>query len=585
MPYRPTVIEAIGDTPLIKLRAASEATGCTILGKAEFMNPGGSVKDRAALAIIRDAVASGALRPGGVIVEGTAGNTGIGIGMVASALGFRTVIVIPDTQAQEKKDMLRLVGAELVEVPAVPYSNPNNYVKYSGRLAEALAKTEPNGAIWANQFDNVANRRGHYETTGPEIYDATEGKVDGFVSAVGSGGTLAGVGMALKERDPRIKIALADPFGAALYAYYTHGVLKSEGSSITEGIGQGRITANLEGAPVDFAYQIPDEEAVRDRVRSRRARGPAARRLVGDQHRRRDPARARTRPRPHDRHHPLRLRARATPPSCSTRLSCARRTSPSRPGSSARASAPKVFLHDRAAVSRRLLSARARSARRRGAGPRASSLDATIFYARGGGQSGDRGRLALRRRRRRIDIVDTIYDADRRTILHVPAEGARLPAAGERVVARTRLGPALSQRMRAHTALHLLTVVLPYPVTGGSVGDGEGRLDFDSGEAALDKAEIERAPQRADRDQRRSRARAGSATRSSPPIPAWSRPCRSSRRPAPAACASSRSSVSTCSPAAAPMSRAPARSAAPRSPASRRRAGSTGGCASRSQAP
>ena len=263
MPHNPTVIEAIGNTPLIKLRAASEATGCTILGKAEFMNPGGSVKDRAALAIIRDAMASGALRPGGVIVEGTAGNTGIGIGMVATALGFRSVIVIPDTQTQEKKDMLRLVGAELVEVPAVPYSNPNNYVKYSGRLAETLAKTEPKGAIWANQFDNVANRRGHYETTGPEIYAQTDGKLDGFVSAVGSGGTLAGVSMALKERDPRIKIALADPFGASLYAYYTRGVLESEGSSITEGIGQGRITGNLEGAPVDLAYQISDEEAVR----------------------------------------------------------------------------------------------------------------------------------------------------------------------------------------------------------------------------------------------------------------------------------------------------------------------------------
>jgi cysteine synthase A len=263
MPFSPTVVEAIGHTPLIRLRAASEATGCTILGKAEFMNPGGSVKDRAALAIIRDAIARGALRPGGIIVEGTAGNTGIGIGMVASALGFRSVIVIPDTQAQEKKDMLRLVGAELVEVPAVPYSNPNNYVKYSGRLADILAQSEPNGAVWANQFDNVANRRGHYETTGPEIYEQTEGRIDGFVSAVGSGGTLAGVGMALKERDPRIKIALADPFGAALYCYYTKGVLESEGASITEGIGQGRITANLEGAPVDLAYRIPDDEAVR----------------------------------------------------------------------------------------------------------------------------------------------------------------------------------------------------------------------------------------------------------------------------------------------------------------------------------
>jgi len=262
MRFDPSVVQAIGNTPLIPLRAASAATGCAILGKAEFMNPGGSVKDRAALAIISDAMASGALRPGGAIVEGTAGNTGIGIGMVAAALGFRAVIVLPDTQSQEKKDMLRLVGAELIEVPAVPYSNPNNYVKYSGRLAEKLAQTDPNGAIWANQFDNVANRRGHYETTGPEIFEATQGRVDGFVSAVGSGGTLAGVGMALKERNPAIKIALADPFGAALYSFYTTGELKSEGSSITEGIGQGRITANLEGAPVDFAYRISDEEAV-----------------------------------------------------------------------------------------------------------------------------------------------------------------------------------------------------------------------------------------------------------------------------------------------------------------------------------
>jgi len=261
-PFAPTVVEAIGRTPLIKLRAASEATGCLILGKAEFMNPGGSVKDRAALAIVRDAVARGALRPGGVIVEGTAGNTGIGLGLVASAFGFRCVIVIPETQAQEKKDMLRLVGAETVEVPAVPYSHPDNYVKYSGRLAERLAKAEPNGAVWANQFDNVANRRGHYETTGPEIWAVTEGRLDGFVSAVGSGGTLAGVGMALKERDPSVVVALADPYGAALYSYYTQGVLKSEGASITEGIGQGRVTANLEGAPVDRAYRIADAEAL-----------------------------------------------------------------------------------------------------------------------------------------------------------------------------------------------------------------------------------------------------------------------------------------------------------------------------------
>ena len=262
MQIRDGIAEAIGNTPLIKLKRASEETGCTILGKAEFMNPGQSVKDRAALFIIEDAVKSGRLRPGGVVVEGTAGNTGIGLALVGNALGFRSVIVIPDTQSQEKKDALRLCGAELVEVPAVPYSNPNNYVKLSGRLADELAKTEPNGAIWANQFDNTANRDGHVQTTGPEIWGQTEGKVDGFTCAVGTGGTLAGVGIALKERDKAIRIALADPFGAALYSYYTTGVLKSEGSSITEGIGQGRITKNLEGAPIDIAYRIPDEEAV-----------------------------------------------------------------------------------------------------------------------------------------------------------------------------------------------------------------------------------------------------------------------------------------------------------------------------------
>ena len=262
MDIRNGLVEAIGNTPLIKLQRASEETGCTILGKAEFLNPGQSVKDRAALFIIRDAVAKGQLKPGGVIVEGTAGNTGIGLALVGNALGFRSVIVIPDTQSQEKKDMLKLAGATLVEVPAVGYANPNNYVKVSGRLAEALAKTEPNGAVWANQFDNIANRQAHIETTGPEIWDQTEGAIDGFVSAVGTGGTLAGCGIALKERNPLIKIALADPFGAALYSYYTTGELKSEGSSITEGIGQGRITANLEDAPIDIAYQIPDAEAV-----------------------------------------------------------------------------------------------------------------------------------------------------------------------------------------------------------------------------------------------------------------------------------------------------------------------------------
>jgi len=257
-----SVIDTIGNTPLIRLKRASEETGCEIYGKAEFMNPGQSVKDRAGLFIIRDAERRGLLRPGGVIVEGTAGNTGIGLTVVAKALGYRTVIVIPDTQSQEKKDALRVLGAELIEVPAVPYKNPNNYVKVSGRLAEQLARTEPNGAIWANQFDNVANRDGHIRTTAEEIWRQTEGKVDGFVSAVGTGGTLAGVAEGLRAKSQAVKIALADPLGAALFSYYTNGELKAEGSSITEGIGQGRVTANLEGFRPDFSYQIPDEEAL-----------------------------------------------------------------------------------------------------------------------------------------------------------------------------------------------------------------------------------------------------------------------------------------------------------------------------------
>ena len=262
MQVRNGIVEAIGNTPLIKLKRVSEATGCTILGKAEFMNPGQSVKDRAALFIIEDAVKKGELRPGGVIVEGTAGNTGIGLALVGNALGFRSVIVIPDTQSQEKKDTLRLCGAELIEVPAVPFSNPNNYVKVSGRLAAELAKIEKNGAIWANQFDNVANRDGHYRTTGPEIWDQTSGKVDGFTCSVGSGGTLGGVALALKERNKDVRIALSDPMGSALYNWKTKGELKAEGNSITEGIGQGRITKNLEGVPLDTAYKITDEEAL-----------------------------------------------------------------------------------------------------------------------------------------------------------------------------------------------------------------------------------------------------------------------------------------------------------------------------------
>lgn len=253
---------AVGNTPLIKLKRASEETGCTILGKAEFMNPGQSVKDRAALFIIRDAIASGQLKPGGTIVEGTAGNTGIGLTVIGAALGFKCVIVIPETQSQEKKDTLRLLGADLIEVPAKPYKNPNNYVRYSNRLATKLAEELPGGAIWANQFDNVANRQAHIETTAPELWGQTDGKINGFVSAVGSGGTLAGVSLGLKDKRADIQIAIADPPGAALYNYYKHGELKSEGSSITEGIGQGRITANLEDAIVDHAFQVPDERSV-----------------------------------------------------------------------------------------------------------------------------------------------------------------------------------------------------------------------------------------------------------------------------------------------------------------------------------
>ena len=262
MDVRDGFLESIGNTPLIRLRRASEETGCEILGKAEFLNPGSSIKDRAALFIVKDAENRGVIKPGGVIVEGTAGNTGIGLALVGNALGYRTVIVIPETQSQEKKDFLRLVGADLREVPALPYKDPNNYVHVSERLAQELEESEPNGALWANQWDNVANRQAHIEGTGPEIWEQTDGKVDGFICAVGTGGTLGGISMALKERNENIVIGLADPMGAALYSYYTTGELKSEGSSITEGIGQGRITKNLEGAVVDKAYLIPDAEAV-----------------------------------------------------------------------------------------------------------------------------------------------------------------------------------------------------------------------------------------------------------------------------------------------------------------------------------
>ena len=255
-------IDSIGNTPLIRLKKASELTGCEILGKAEFLNPGGSVKDRAALAIVSAAEARGELKPGGIIVEGTAGNTGIGLALVANARGYKTVIIIPETQTQEKKDMLRMCGADLREVPALPYSDDRNYIKYSGRLAEEIAASHPEGAIWANQFDNVDNRQGHYDNTGPEIWQQTGGKLDGFICAVGSGGSLAGIAQYLQEQNPEITIGLADPPGAALYNYYAHGELKAEGSSITEGIGQGRITANLEGLTIDAPFQIPDAEAL-----------------------------------------------------------------------------------------------------------------------------------------------------------------------------------------------------------------------------------------------------------------------------------------------------------------------------------
>ena len=260
MDYASDLASVIGNTPLIKLRQASEETGCTILGKAEFLNPGQSVKDRAALSIIKSAVNAGYLKPGGTIVEGTAGNTGIGLALVGASMGFKTVIVIPETQSKEKKDMIRLAGAELIEVPAVPYKNPNNYIKYSGRLAEKLSDTLPEGAIWANQFDNVANKQAHIDTTGPEIWRQTENQIDGFICACGSGGTLAGVAEFLKPKG--VKIGLADPMGAALFSYFTEGVLASRGDSITEGIGQGRITENLKGFVPDYAYQVEDEEAL-----------------------------------------------------------------------------------------------------------------------------------------------------------------------------------------------------------------------------------------------------------------------------------------------------------------------------------
>ena len=333
MNVRSGFIDSIGNTPLIKLKAASAATGCEIYGKAEFLNPGGSVKDRAALAIIEDAEKRGTLRPGGVIVEGTAGNTGIGIALVANARGYRSVIVMPETQSQEKKDMLRLCGADLRLVPALPYSNPGNYVRYSETLAKEIAAKEPNGAIWANQFDNVANRDGHYRTTGPEIWEQTDGKVDGFTCSVGSGGTLAGVALALKERNPGDQDRAQRPDGlGALQLDYAQGELKAEGNSITEGIGQGRITANLEGRA--DRHRLPDHRrgGPARPVRPDRARGPGAGRLDGDQHRRRHAARQASSARARRSSPSWPTAASAISPSCSIPRSCARRTCPCRPG-------------------------------------------------------------------------------------------------------------------------------------------------------------------------------------------------------------------------------------------------------------
>ena len=459
MQFANGVAAAVGRTPLIKLKRASEETGCTILGKAEFMNPGQSVKDRAALYIIQDAVKRGTLRPGGTVVEGTAGNTGIGLTVVGNALGFRTVIVIPETQSQEKKDALRLLGAELVEVPALPYKNPNNYVHYSQRLAEALAKTEPNGAIWANQWDNTANRRAHIETTAEEIWADTDGKVDGFVSAVGSGGTLGGVSDGLKAKRKDIQIALADVPGAALYSYYTTGVLKAEGSSITEGIGQGRITKNIEGAVVDRAYLIPDAESVpicfqllqeeglcmggstgvnvAGAIRLAKELGPATPS---------SPCCATT--------------ARATSPSCSTRSSCARRTCRCRSGSpTRRPPLPQDVRRSRTrpdAMTEQLYRADAylrdcearvlgrQRARRHRARPHR-------VLCRGRRPAGRQGRARDRRRRQLPDR----HDGLRRRQDHHRARAGRgrsAPAAGPERARRARLGHALQAHAHAHRA-------------------------------------------------------------------------------------------------------------------------------------
>ena len=459
-----SVIDAIGNTPLIRLKRASEETGCEILGKAEFMNPGQSVKDRAGLFIIRDAEAKGLLKPGGVIVEGTAGNTGIGLTLVAKALGYRTVIVIPDTQSQEKKDTLRLIGAELIEVPAVPYKNPNNYVKVSGRLAEQLAKSEPNGAIWANQFDNVANRDGHVRTTAEEIWHQTGGKVDGFVSAVGTGGTLAGVAIGLKARNPDVKIALADPLGAALYSFYTEGELKAEGNSITEGIGQGRITANLEGFAPDFSWQVTDEEALPIVFDLVEEEGPVPRRLDRHQHRRRHPAGAGARTRPHHRDGPVRLRhalsveavqpgvpALQEPAGAGLAGARARHRRALREGG-VMAETEALFRDDAY-----LRDAEATVVRINDRG--GIVLDRTIFYATSGGQPGDTGFLE-RADGTQIAIAGTITGESKEEIIHIPAAGAALPEAGEAL----RLPIDWERRyrlMRMHTACHLLTVALP----------------------------------------------------------------------------------------------------------------------------
>lgn len=489
---RNSTLDAIGNTPLIKLKHASEASGCTILGKAEFMNPGQSVKDRAGKFIIEDAIAKGDLKPGGVVVEGTAGNTGIGLSVVANALGFRTVIVIPETQSQEKKDALTLMGAELIQVPAAPYKNPNNYVRLSGRLAEQIAKSEPNGAIWANQFDNVANRDGHIKTTAREIWDQTDGKVDGFVSAVGTGGTLAGVGIGLKELNKDVKIAIADPHGAALHSYYTTGEFGSTGNSITEGIGQGRITGNLEGFTPDFSFQISDAEAIPvvfdlleheglclggstgvnvvGAMRLAKELGPGHTIVTmlcdhGSRYQSKlfnpEFLRSKELPVPHwlERESKIEVPFEKVDQDCLL------------------VDTVKAFLEDTYLTA---CDACVLEINERGG----IILDKTNFYATSGGQPGDSGYLE-REDGSRIAIATTVNGASKLEIVHVPAEGEAVPQVGEQLTCHIDWDRRYNL-MRMHTACHLLSVVCPYPITSANVSETDSRIDFDIPKEAME---------------------------------------------------------------------------------------------------